>query len=248
MSGSSITNELEIVKHTGTDCTGSVIFLHEAGDSGKALLNSIKNLIGDFSYPHIEFYFPTAECIPYTPLEGELSRVWFDQWNTTPDVPEMDENMEEITLQLESLIDMIQNSLPRVSSPWYKTIIALHTVYRCLPHTAGVFALSSYLNYDSKVYEDGCTLEGAPLYMCHGNKDEVVPIDWGKKTFDSLKDMGVAGEFITMDNIGHELGKTEIQGLFSWIESILKPLPDEDVSDDEEIRAHKAMSHRHLCL
>nr|CAI5842208.1 unnamed protein product [Callosobruchus analis] len=242
MSGQSISDELEIVKPHRNRMHWFVIFLHDAGDSGKALLNRIRNLIGDFSHPDIAFCFPTAECIPYTPLEGELTRVWFDQWNTTPDVPEIEENIEQATLELEGLTDMIQNSFPCVSSPWYKTIIA----YRSLPHElSGVFALSSYLNYDSKVYEieDELTLRGAPLYMCHGDTDEIVPIEWGKQTFDSLKDLGVEGEFITINNIGHELEKKEIQGLFTWIESIIKAEPDED-----EIKANEAMSYRHLGL
>nr|CAI5847409.1 unnamed protein product [Callosobruchus analis] len=171
-----------------------------SGDSGKALLNRIKNLIGDFSYPDVAFFFPTAENIPYTQLEGEFTRAWFDQWNTTPDVPEIEEHLEEATLRLEGLISMVRHCFPCVPSPYYKTIIggfgmggtlALTTAYYGLPYElSGVFVLSSYLNYDSKVYklEDEFALGGAPLYMCHGDKDEVLPIEWGKETFDSLRD------------------------------------------------------------
>ncbi|CAH1958823.1 unnamed protein product [Acanthoscelides obtectus] len=223
------------------------------------LLDRITSLIGEFSYPHIEFYFPTAPLMPYTPLEGELSRVWFDQWNTTPDAPEHDESFEEMEHHMKALTEVITYSVPRLSSPWYKTVVggfgmggtlALHTAYYFESSTPdGVFALSSYLNDDSKVYDmDEYSLSRVPLYMCHGQNDEEVPIDWAKKTFDSLKDGGMKGEFITLKDAGHELVKEEIQGLFKWIEEILKPLPDENEPMSDECKAHMAMSYRQLGL
>lgn len=45
-----------------------------SGDTGAGVLQWIKFLVGEFSSPHIKFYFPTAPLRPYTPLQGEVRR------------------------------------------------------------------------------------------------------------------------------------------------------------------------------
>lgn len=105
--------------------------------------------------------------------------------------------------------------------------LALHSGYRFVPGLGGVFALSSFLNKNSAVYSE-LKSESTPLYMAHGERDTMVPISWGKKTYEELTKLGVTGEFVPLGYTLHELKKTELQGLFKWIEGVLPPL-DSDV-------------------
>ncbi len=56
-----------------------------------------------------------------------------------------------------------------------------------------------------------------PLFQAHGDVDEMVPLPWGRNTFDELKDMGVKGEFHVIEHTYHEIKGREIDLLFDWI-------------------------------
>nr|WCC58208.1 carboxylesterase [Pharsalia antennata] len=219
---------LHLVKQSNKISSASVIFLHGSGDTGQGLLNWIKFLIGDFSLPHINFYFPTAPLRSYTPLQGELSNVWFDRYDITPDVPEHKETLESIGSEMKILINKIVESgvsLNRIVIGGFSMggALALHTAYHFNPGLAGVFTLSSFLNNNSAVFSEPKALE-TPLYMCHGDRDTLVPISWGQKTHKDLTKTGISGEFIPVKNTMHELKKHEIVALLKWIEKILPPL------------------------
>jgi predicted esterase len=61
--------------------------------------------------------------------------------------------------------------------------------------------------------------------MCHGDRDTLVPHEWGEHTFKTLKQLGVNGEFHTIPNALHELKEKELQQLCEWINQCLPPPP-----------------------
>lgn len=106
--------------------------------------------------------------------------------------------------------------------------LGLHTAYHLNRELAGVFVCSSFLNNGSIVYE---SLRNSPsngtwpkLLMFHGDRDNVVPLEWGRKTYDQLKELGVQGEFVTLRNTMHELKAKELCDLQQWILDNLPPL------------------------
>lgn len=107
--------------------------------------------------------------------------------------------------------------------------LALHSAFRFTPGLAGTFALSAFLNKKSAVYAE-LKAENTPLYMAHGEKDTMVPISWGKKTFEELTKLNVKGEFIPLVYTLHELKKSELEGLLTWVQKMLPPLKT-DVQD-----------------
>lgn len=207
-------------------CSAAVIFLHGSGDTGQGVLDWLKFLVGDFALPHIKFYFPTAPLIPYTPSNGELSNVWFDRYDITPEVPEHEESLNVISQEMQGLIKTIRKD---DNLPLHKIVVggfsmggalALHTAYRFSPGLAGAFTLSSFLNTDSAVYKQGQAFD-TPLFMCHGDRDTMVPLSWGHKTHENLKKLGIDAEFHVIKNTMHEMKKHEILNLFQWIQKIL---------------------------
>nr|XP_023029747.1 lysophospholipase-like protein 1 isoform X2 [Leptinotarsa decemlineata] len=197
------------------------------GGSGHEVMNWITFLVGRNSFPkHINFYFPTAPSRPYTPAYGELSTVWFDRYSITPCVPEHMETLEDAGKEINKLIhEIVKNdgvSPNRIVIGGFSMggALALHVAYRFNPGLAGVFTLSSFLNNDSAIFKEQKIPE-ISLYMCHGDRDSLVPIDWGRKTYEDLTKLGVKAEFVTIKNTLHELKKNEILGLFDWIQKIL---------------------------
>ena len=67
--------------------------------------------------------------------------------------------------------------------------LALHTGFHVHPEIRGVFACSSFLNNDSIVYESLKTRNSndgkADLIMFHGDRDTLVPLEWGQRTLET---------------------------------------------------------------
>lgn len=106
--------------------------------------------------------------------------------------------------------------------------LGLHTAYHINRDLAGVFACSSFLNNDSIVYEslrNATSHQTWPkLLMFHGDRDSLVPSEWGRKTYDQLCALGVRGEFVMLKNTMHELKIKEMVELQQWIVDTLPPL------------------------
>ena len=63
----------------------------------------------------------------------------------------------------------------------------------------GVFALSSYPHPDWKPCKDM-----PPIFLCHGNMDQIVPVGASQKSFDILLKNGAKSELYLFDG-GHEI-------------------------------------------
>lgn len=98
--------------------------------------------------------------------------------------------------------------------------MALQLALRHIPHVAGVFALSSFINDGSVIF--GTNLEKSPpLFQWHGAWDTMVPMAWGMQSFAALKDLGVRGEFHIGQNALHELKRDCLIKLKDWIQTRL---------------------------
>lgn len=218
--------------------TASVVFLHGSGDTGSGIRSWIKQILNeDFSFQHIKVIFPTAPERPYTPMMGALSTVWFDRYKISNDCPEHLESIESTCNMLNDLIEEeVNRGIPknRIVLGGFSMggAMAMHLAYRYHQTVAGVFALSSFLNKSSIVYQ---TLKNNPiklpeLYQCHGTSDELVMHSWGEETNCVLSSLGVVTSFHSIPNLCHELSRDEIGKLSSWI---LTKLPEDTNVENE---------------
>lgn len=109
--------------------------------------------------------------------------------------------------------------------------LALHSGYHLNHELAGIFTCSSFLNDDSIVFD---TLRGRSnagplpkLLMYHGERDSLVPVSWGRETFDELLSLGVSGEFKKLKNTLHELKANELLEIQDWILKLVPPLEND---------------------
>ncbi|KAL4657469.1 lysophospholipase-like protein 1 [Arapaima gigas] len=222
-----------IVAQTGKH-SASVIFLHGSGDTGQGLRMWVRDVLKqDLAFPHIRVIYPTAPARPYTPMGGALSNVWFDRYKISRDCPE---HLESVEAMCRTLSEVVQQEV-RAGVSKHRMLIggfsmggamALHLVSRFHPDVAGVFALSSFLNKDSKVFQ---TVQGGrgqsmpELFQCHGTADALVPHNWGEMTVAQLQEEGVNATFHSFPGLQHQLARAELEKLRSWI---IKKLPPED--------------------
>ncbi|XP_055613838.1 lysophospholipase-like protein 1 [Uranotaenia lowii] len=170
----------KVFNPTGKSHIGTLIFFHGSGDTGRGLTEWIRFLLGrDLEFPHIKVIIPTAPVQPYTPMGGENSNVWFNRKRIEMDCP-------EIRTSLASIYDTVNEILKREIAqgvPAERIIVggfsmggalALHTAYHLNRDLAGVFAISSFLNTGSIVYDSvGSITEGEKLpdlLMFHGER------------------------------------------------------------------------------
>uniref|UniRef100_A0A1A9ZM90 palmitoyl-protein hydrolase n=1 Tax=Glossina pallidipes TaxID=7398 RepID=A0A1A9ZM90_GLOPL len=227
------------INPTGSNHSGSVIFLHGSGDTGPNLIEWIRFLLGrDMEFPHIKIIYPTAPLQPYTPLNGQMSNVWFDRRTISIDAFECRKSMAEIYEDIHEMINAEVSAgvpLDRIIIGGFSMggALALHSGYHLNTDLGGVFACSSFLNHDSIVYESlrNRTTPGTPLpelLMFHGDRDNLVPSEWGKESFDNLVKLGVEGSFNILPNTLHELKKRELLDIQEWILTKLPALDDND--------------------
>nr|BAE28604.1 unnamed protein product [Mus musculus] len=226
-----------VVSPTGRH-SASLIFLHGSGHSGQGQREWIKHVLNqDLTFQHIKIIYPTAPSRPYTPLKGGLSNVWFDRFKISMDCPEHLESIDSMCQVLSGLVDEevktgIQKSRILIGGFSMGGCMAMHLAYRSHPDVAGVFVLSGFLNKASVVYQDlqqgGRMLP--ELFQCHGSADNLVQHAWGKETNSKLKSLGVSTTFHSLPNLNHELNKTELEKLKSWI---LTRLPGETDGQSE---------------
>ncbi|XP_020837910.1 lysophospholipase-like protein 1 [Phascolarctos cinereus] len=212
--------------------SASLIMLHGSGDSGQRFRGWINQVLNhDLVFQHIKIIYPTAPSRPYTPMNGGLSNVWFDRYKISNDCPEHLESIDSMCQVLTDLIDEeVKNGIKKnrilVGGFSMGGCMALHLAFRKHHDLAGVFVLSSFLNKTSAVYQALQKNEGTlpELFQCHGTTDELVLHSWGEETNSILKSLGVSTTFHSFPNLYHELSRSELEKLKSWV---LEKLPKE---------------------
>uniref|UniRef100_A0A1A9WTW9 palmitoyl-protein hydrolase n=1 Tax=Glossina brevipalpis TaxID=37001 RepID=A0A1A9WTW9_9MUSC len=215
------------LKHNAT-----VIFLHGTGDTGPGIREWVHEILErELEFPHIKMLYPTAPLQSYTPIDGELSTVWFDR-PIAMNIPENRKTMEKAYDIIRKLINNeIKDGIPvnRIIVGGFSMggALALHAGYHVNRHLAGIIAYASFINNDSIIYE---TLERASgtkfpeLLMFHGGDDPVIPLHWSQHVYKKLRKLGVQGQFKIVPDIGHDLEKHALEDMENWISKKLFPL------------------------
>lgn len=210
--------------------SASVIFFHGVGDTGFGIMDWVRSVLGrDFNGKHINFIYPTAPVQKYTPFNGDDSTVWYDRVGMNGF--EENEDSSSIARSYGLVRSLINDEVAKGVSAQRIIVggfsqggaMAMHTGYHVNPSLAGVFAHSSYLNHNSVVFDSlKSSSKGPELRMYHGTDDEVIEFQWGRQTFDKLKQMGVSGTFSTLNNVAHELDARALNDIENFI---LQKLP-----------------------
>ncbi|XP_077296481.1 lysophospholipase-like protein 1 isoform X2 [Arctopsyche grandis] len=209
-------------KHTGT-----VLFFHGSGSTAEDIKEGSAFLMRkNFSFPHLKVVFPNAPLQPYTPLDGELSTVWFDRIAIESSVPEKLESINKIGEEVLKLIkDENDQGIPDnriiVGGLSMGGALALHAGLRLKTSLAGIFAISSFLNDGSAVYSHLKDLNQPELMQLHGAQDDLVPVESAKSTFDKLTTLGVTGKFFIDEYAEHMPNGDQLLAAHNWIQEKL---------------------------
>lgn len=86
------------------------------------------------------------------------------------------------------------------------------------PHLVNnIIGLSGYIDHNMIDPGDKDQLKTLNVFSSHGTMDQVIPVDWARKTPDVLKNFGISCEFKEFPS-GHGVNQENFQALLHWLD------------------------------
>lgn len=199
----------------------SVIWLHGLGADGhdfEPIVDALE-LPGDAS---IRFIFPHAPVRPVTINGGIPMRAWYDFRQMIPGLGEDSQQIQESIGQLTDLIRQEAErgvATDRICLAGFSQggVIALMTALQCGMPLAAVMGLSTYLPLNETISDGTRRL---PVFLAHGQYDDVLPHALGEKAHQDLEQQGFEVEWHEYP-MAHSVCEEEIGHIRAWLLRVL---------------------------
>ena len=184
---------------TGKPPQAAVIWLHGLGADG----HDFEPIVPELGLPAakpVRFIFPNAPQRPVTINMGMRMRAWYDILQMGGGA-EDEAGIREAQAQIEVLISReagrgIRHDKIVLAGFSQGGAIALQTALRQREHLAGVMALSTYLPLAKTLEKERSPANShLPIFMAHGQHDNMIGIDRALQTRYALQTLGYAVEW-----------------------------------------------------
>jgi phospholipase/carboxylesterase len=189
------TIEVETAPHPAA----AVIWLHGLGADG----HDFEPIVPELRLPAskaVRFVFPNAPLRPVTINMGMRMRAWYDIFQLGGGSED-----EAGIRQSQELLDALISGQIKKGIPAHRIVlagfsqggaIALQTGLRHAERLAGVMALSSYLPLAQTLEKERAAANnGLPIFMAHGQYDDMIPMARAAQSRDTLRALGYAPEW-----------------------------------------------------
>jgi phospholipase/carboxylesterase len=199
----------------------SVIWLHGLGADGHDFAPIVPELLRP-EWPGIRFVFPHAPVRPVTINGGVPMRAWYDIKSLSADDRADEEGVRASIAEIDALIARERD---RGVPPARQLLVgfsmggamALASGIRREAPVAGIAALSAYLPLGSSTAAEATAGgKATPVFMAHGTQDPVVAPNWGSRSRDALKALGMKVEWKTYP-MPHSVCAEEVRDLGDWM-------------------------------
>jgi len=224
-----MSDDKPIILQTGpddsSDADAAVIWLHGLGADGSDFVPIVSELILPAGL-NIRFVFPHAPVRPITINQGYRMRGWYDI--TSLDIANRDDEAgiiesSKILTRLcdEQLAQGIAAEHIIVAGFSQGGAIALYTGLRYPSALGGIMALSTYLPMQHRLQlEATAANRDTPVFMAHGQHDDVVALQFGQQTCTLLQQQGYRLQWQDYA-MGHSVCMEEISDISDWLGSVL---------------------------
>jgi len=221
------------------ETSGTLIFLHGLGDSSTGgwltTFHKFRRL-----HPHVRVVLPNASKQPVTLNQGKIMTAWHD----IEALETIDEGaFEGLEISKEKIWQLIQNE-ENLGRPTEKIILAGFSQGGALSLYAGlqyhkklgaIGALSSYLPHYQKFSQlISAANQETPILMAHGDTDNVVKYEFGRKAVEILQNLKFSVNFQTYKHLRHTTCEKEIKLFYSFILQNLGPSPTLTKAKEEQ--------------
>ena len=214
-----------VVLVPATAASASVIWLHGLGADGHDFVPIVPELKLPPS-PGIRFVFPHAGVRPVTLNMGMRMRAWYDIKTLTAEGRADEAGLRESIAVVEALIAAERRqgiASERIVIAGFSQggALALHAALRHSEPLAGILALSAYLPLQAALANELAEVNRqAPIFMCHGQHDPVLPLALGVAACNWLRAAGYKVEWKEYP-MQHQVCQPEIQDIAAWLRKIL---------------------------
>jgi phospholipase/carboxylesterase len=219
-------NHLQTVEiETTRNPDAAVIWLHGLGADG----HDFEPLVPELHLPAemaLRFVFPHAPHRPVTVNGGMVMRAWYDIISLEREGVEDVFGIREAEKELHALIEReVERGIAteRIVLAGFSQggAVALHTALRYPHRLAGILALSTYLPLaDSAEVERHQANASTPIFMAHGQWDEIIALPIAEHARDRLEQMGCPVDW-HLYPMGHSLCGDLIRHLSGWLQRVL---------------------------
>lgn len=208
-----------------SEIKATVIWLHGLGDSG----HGFAPIVPELRLPDalgVRFVFPHAPERPVTINGGMRMRAWYDIKSMDFDKRADLSGVRESAQQVEQLIEAeISNGVPpeKIILAGFSQggVIALHLGPRFSKSLGGIMGLSTYMCQPELLAGEAHPAnKQTPVFMAHGEMDDVVPIAMGKAAYETLttNQYNVSWQSYRMQ---HNVNMDEINAISQWLQTRL---------------------------
>lgn len=227
-------DDIEIIELlTGGDAaavpSASIVVLHGLGADGNDFVPIAQELDLDSVGP-VRFVFPSAPVRPVTINGGYEMRAWYDIY--PPDASGQRAEDEAGLRHSQALVQALLDRETARGVPPERTVLmgfsqgcamALLAGLRAPQRLAGVVGLSGYLPLAELTASDRSEASQAvPIFLAHGEQDEVIEIERGLSSRDALLALGYPVDWRAYP-MGHSVCAPEIADLNRWLLRVLAP-------------------------
>jgi len=210
---------------TGAAPVASIVVLHGLGADGNDFVPVVQAL--DLAaVGAVRFLLPHAPVIPVTINNGYRMRAWYDILGSELERREDEAGLRRSRDDIEALLARErERGMPagRIVLAGFSQgcAMALLTRLRHGQRLAGIAGLSGYLPLAQHTAAERSDANApTPIFMAHGQQDEVVALERGRASRDLLRQQGHAVEWHEYP-IGHTVSVEEIADLNRWLLQVL---------------------------
>ena len=178
----------------------------------------------------VRYIFPNAPVRPVTLNGGMRMRAWYDLLGLDRDAPEDAEGIRASGASIARLVDREVErgiSADNIVLAGFSQggAIALYTALRYPSRLAGVLALSCYLPMAAEVETERHSANASvPIFMAHGEFDDVVAVNFARGSRKRLHTMGYDVDWREYP-MAHSVMPEEIGDIKKFLATVLKPIP-----------------------
>ena len=172
---------------TGRNPGAAVIWLHGLGADG----HDFEPIVPELRLPKpVRFVFPHAPVRPVTINQGMRMRAWYDIFQFGGG-PEDEAGIRASQKLVEKLIEAEKGKKIVLAGFSQGGAIVLQAALRHPERLAGVLALSTYLPLAATLEKERSEAnKDLPIFMAHGQLDDIIPIDRAKRSREVLERLG----------------------------------------------------------
>ncbi|MEY4729285.1 MAG: Carboxylesterase 2 [Pseudomonadota bacterium] len=207
---------------TGHRPIASVIWLHGLGADGNDFVSVVRELKLPDSLP-LRFIFPHAPMRPVSVNGGHVMRAWYD---LSQGPSGMKSNENDIRASQSEIYKLIEREISRgvasdkiiLAGFSQGGVITLQAGLRYERKLNGIIALSTYLAmHDSLEKEATEVNKNIPIFMAHGEQDNVIQLSIAEKSREVLQKHGYQPDWHQYP-MPHSVCMEEIEAISAWLQ------------------------------